>query len=352
MNYMKRFTNYLTALALGALALFAFSCDNNDEIKVDPNAEFDVVLKVKEDSSENVNKDYAVTSSTGSTILAKVQFQTTSGISMKRLYITANSLGSGDVVFEPTENVDLKGDGALDLTGKDDKNFEYQFELPVPDSLKSGNGTLVYSFWTTTGNGDFRDPSKRIAIGPATITLNFGNGTDPNAQVKEYNNLKLSAPAADGTSETFVSLFNGQVYAIKPPVTNPTQADFDEYISFWDFGYINKQSGGPTLHSTATYPEVVFAANFPAFNSTTEEKNHTYFRTSSKTVAEFDAISVASDLSFITKPTDEFVSNLAADTIIEFVDKYGKKGMIKVLEAVPGNSPGINYVRISIKVQP
>ena len=111
MNYMKRFRNYLTALALGALAAFTFSCDNNDEIKVDPDAEFDAVLKVKEDSSENANVNYNVTSSTGSTILAKVRFETTSGISMKRLYITANALGTGDVAFKPTENVDLKGDG-------------------------------------------------------------------------------------------------------------------------------------------------------------------------------------------------------------------------------------------------
>lgn len=348
MNLLK---NKFATLLLAAAAFFAVSCDDNDEIKVDPNAEFDAVLEVKEAGPANPNADVIVDANAAATIKAKVAFTSTTK-SMTRLYITQNIKGAGEVIYKPSENIDLKGDGAVDLTGKDDNAFEFQFTLPVPAGV--GTGTVVYKFWTTDGNGDFRDMAKRLAVGPGTITLKYGTATNPSTStlgVKTYSDLKLSAPSADGTSQSFVSLLNGLIYTIKPNISNPTQEQFDEYISFWDFGYINKQSGGPTLHSTSTYPTVAFSS-FPAFSATTVVKNKCYFRTSTKTVANFDAIGISSDLDFITKPSEEFVSNLAANTIIEFVDQYNKKGMIKVLEAVPGNSPGVNFVRITVKVQP
>lgn len=357
MNYMKRFKNYLTALALGALAVFTFSCDNNDEIKVDPNAEFDAVLKVKEDSSENANVNFNVTSSTASSILAKVSFQTTSGISMKRLYITTNALGSGDVAFQPTEtSIDLKGDGALDLTNKDDEKFEYQFELPVPDSLKSQNGTLVYSFWTTTGNGDFRDPSKRLAIGPATITLKFGTAVDPDAgsyAVKSYPSVKLLAPTADGTSKTFVSLVDGNTYNVSQGI---------EAVALWDFGYLYSNTDHATLrapynYNVPYYPGVLAnpIVDIPAKSGTTnDDLNKTYFKLSAKTAADFDAVETASDLDFVTVTASDDnirITNLDVDDVVEFIDNYGKKGLIKVLAVDPGNQQG-KSITIAIKVQP
>ncbi len=338
------FKNYLSAIVLVGVALFTISCDDNDEIAVDPNAEFDVVLEVDQ-ADASVNENFEVDETTGS-IEAKVVFTSTDA--MRRLYITKNIQGAGEELFEPTKNIDLKADGSVDRTGKNDKDFEFAFTLPVPSDISIG--TVVYKFWTTSGNGDFRDIEQRLVAGPGTITLVYG-GTNPAADVKTYENLNLSAPSDDGTSESFVSVLNGEVYSIEPNIANYTQDDVNEYISFWDFGYINKTVGGPTLHSTSTYPTIAFT-NFPEFNASTEAKNTCFFRTSTKTVAEFDAISVSSDLNFITKPADQFVSNLEANKVIEFVDQYGKKGMIKVLQAVPGNTPGTNFVRITIKVQP
>lgn len=347
---MKKFRHYWTVLAIAA-GFFAVSCDDTDEVEVDPTdttATYDVTLEVDGMPVTPVNVDYNVTSESPEFLKTRVHF---TGEDMKRLYITANAVGTGDVVFKPSElnNSAFKADESVGLEASTSEEFDFEFELPVPDSITEG--TLVYTFWATSGNGDFRDQNQRLAVGPGTITLKFG-GQNPNAAVKVYTDLKLSAPAGTGTSETFVSLLNGEVYTIKPEgITDPTQEEFDEYIAFWDFGYINKQNGGPTLHSTATYPEIAFP-NFPQFAASEEPKNNTYFRTSSKTAAEFDEIEMSSQLDFITKPADEFVSNLAAGTVVEFVDQYGKKGLIKVLEAVPGNTPGTHFVRISIKVQP
>ncbi|HEY5824038.1 MAG TPA: hypothetical protein VIT44_06730, partial [Cyclobacteriaceae bacterium] len=183
---MKKLGRYGIGLFLAAITLIGVSCDDNDEIKVNPAAEFDAILTVSEGGTANPNEDVTVDANTTSTIDAKVTFTSTTK-DMARLYITQNVKGAGEKQFKPTESVDLKGDGAIDLTGKNSKNFDFQFALPVPAGI--GTGTVVYKFWTTTGNGDFRDPAQRIAVGPGTITLKYGSATNPDAgtaDIKSY----------------------------------------------------------------------------------------------------------------------------------------------------------------------
>src|SRR5688572_20125340 len=110
---MRRFTHYATALLLAAATLFAVSCDDTDELEpTDPDAEYDAILKVKEDSVENPNVNYTVDATTGATIKTKVTFVNTEGTEMKRLYVTANAGGTGAVAFEDfPSSVNLKDDG-------------------------------------------------------------------------------------------------------------------------------------------------------------------------------------------------------------------------------------------------
>jgi hypothetical protein len=324
-------------VTLGVFALVAMSCDNNDEIKVDPAAEFDAVLIVNEAGPANPNVDVAVDAVSQSSIKAKVSFVSTSD--MKRLYITQNIKGAGEQIYKPSESVDLKGDGAIDLTGKNSKNFDFQFTLPVPSGL--GNGTVVYKFWVTSGNGDFRDQAKRLIGTPGTITLKSGTASNPVAFVKSYTSVQLFTPTQDAKSLTFISLLNGTVYKIDQG---------EEYLSFWDFGYINLQNGGPSLHATSSYPTVAI----PSLANISDKKNSVYFRNSTKTVADFDAVKVSSDLNFVaafSAGDNTFVSDLVANDVVEFVDSYGKKGLLKVIEATPGNEAS-KFIRISIKVQP
>jgi hypothetical protein len=345
---MKIFKNKFATLLLAATAFFAVSCDDNDEIKVDPNAEFDAVLEVKEAGPANPNADVIVDANTASTILAKVSFTSTTK-SMTRLYITKNVKGQGEEIYEPTENIDLKGDGAVDLTGKNDKAFEFQFTLPVTAGV--GTGTVVYKFWTTDGNGDFRDQAKRLAVGPGTITLKYGTATNPavgTAPVNSYSAKILAAPLLDGTSLTFISLLDGVIYKIK---------DGAEFAKLWDFGYYYTTQQGASLASTSAY-EASFA------NTTTGETfvdvdgiagttdlNKAYFSLSTKTSADFDAVAKAEDLNFITPATTQKISGLTAGNIVAFVDQYGKKGLIRVVE-VKGTTGATDYIKIDIKVQP
>ena len=329
---MKHFRNYVSPFLFAMGSLFIYSCDNNDEIMVDPNTQYDAVLEVNEAGSANPNVTLTL-NATETEIDAKVSFKATT--SMKRLYITRNINGQGEEKYEPQENIDLKGDGSVDLTGKNDKDFEFQFTLPTQAVT---NGTVVYKFWVTSGNGDFRDVNQRLIGTPGTITLKFGSATNPAASVNKYENVKLFTPTADAKSMTFVSLLDGTVYKIEQG---------EEYITFWDFGYINLADGGPALHATSSYPEIAI----PSLANLIETKNIVYFKNSTKTAAEFDAITISSQLDFITTSTETFVKNLITGDVVEFVDQYGKKGMIKVLEAMEGNESN-KFIRLAIKVQP
>jgi hypothetical protein len=88
---MENFKNYASSFLLVLASLFIFSCDTNDEIQVDPNAEFDAVLEVNEAGPANPDVIVNVNPVTQSDIEAKVSF--TSTTSMKRLYITQNIKG-------------------------------------------------------------------------------------------------------------------------------------------------------------------------------------------------------------------------------------------------------------------
>jgi hypothetical protein len=338
---MKKIKNYFTAMVVVAGSFFAVSCDDNEDLVVDPNIDYDVELAVSQGGG-TPNEDVIVDANTASTIDARVTFTSTS-VDMKRLYITRNVSGAGEVKFEPSENVDLKGDGSVDLTGKDSKNLDFGFELPVPAGI--GNGTVVYKFWTTTGNGDFRDISQRLAVGPGTITIRYGSGSNPAADVKSYSDVKLFAPTADGASKTFVSLSDGKTYNVSQGI---------EFVSLWDFGYLySVTADAATLRSPYNYPTI--AIDIPTKASTTNsELNRTHFKESTKTTGEFDAVSKSADLNFVTVTSTDatlVITQLAANDVIEFVDEYGKKGLIKVLQ-VSGTNGSDGFIRVAIKVQP
>jgi len=339
---MRRFTHYTTALFLAAASFFAVSCDDTDEVEVDPNdttKTYDVTLEVN--GTTDVNENFTVTSSTGSTIDTRVKF---TGSGMKRLYITVDSLGSGEVPFVPFEEVDLKPDGSVGLENSASSEFDFEFELPVPDI---DAGTYVYRFWATSGVGDFRDVEKRLVAGVGSITLNYG-GSNPEATVKSYSVVMLVPPAADLSSATFLSLADGKTYKIK---------EGSEFAAFWDFGYYFTNQQQASFASTSAYEES-FAnletgetfINVDSIAGTTELNNF-YFASSTKTSAEFDAVETSGDLDDIDEPTEQKISGLEVGDIIEFVDNYGKKGLIRVTE-IKGKFNAGDYIKLDIKVQP
>jgi len=323
------------AILAGGL-IFSTSCDDNDELIItDPDAEFDGVLEMSEGGGSS-SVSIAVDPATQLEVDVRVAFTSTT-TNMRRLYITQEIAGQGAEAFELQGNVDNKQDGSLDIPAASSNDIEYMLSLPVPDLAE---GTVVYQLWTTSGRGDFRDQTKRLVAGIGTITLTYG-GTNPAAEVNSFSAKLLAAPLADGSSETFISLTDGTIFRINQG---------EEFAAFWDFGYFNPDGETASLASTNQYEEAFPFVNVDSLAGTTE-LNEAFFALSTRTSGEFDAVSVAGDLNSIAQPTSQEIGGLEEGDIVEFVDNYGNKGLIRVVNIVPGFGSNASMT-IDIKIQP
>lgn len=330
---------YMAILAGGLI--FSTGCDDNDELIItDPDAEFDGVLEMSEGGgSQSIT--IPVDPATQLEVDVRVAFTSTNS-NMRRLYITQEIAGQGAEAFELQGNVDNKADGSLDIPAASSNDIEYMLSLPVPDLAE---GTVVYQLWTTSGRGDFRDQTKRLVAGIGTITLTYG-GVNPAAEVNSFSAKLLAAPLADGSSNTFISLTDGTIFRIDQG---------EEFAAFWDFGYYFGASGPSegeeaSLASTSAYEEAFGFVDVDAIAGTTE-LNEAFFALSTRTSADFDAVTVAGDLNSITTPTNQQINNLEVGNIVEFVDNYGNKGLIRIVEIVEGFGSNASMT-IDIKVQP
>ena len=96
---MKKLLNQLLLFsALGGMLILTSCGDDNEEIAVDPDAEFDVVLELTEGGGDEM-ASVTVNANTQASILAKVVFTSTDA-DMRRLYITQNIAGQGAEPFE------------------------------------------------------------------------------------------------------------------------------------------------------------------------------------------------------------------------------------------------------------
>jgi len=348
---MNNFLKLKTSAFLVIVVLFMASCssDSNDDIFVDPDTSaFDGELSVFEDGNDNREVSINGADITGATALVKVAFKTTTN-SMRRLYVTQNvsDFGAQPYNFQiGGVTVDDKKDGSLDLASDNKNEFEFAIPFPVPTSVDS---KIVYTIWATTGRGDFRDIAKRnaisdTAIGTITIT---GSGTSTANGIKSFTATMLSAPLEDGSSETFISLYNNKVYKI---------SDGEETAALWDFGYYYGFTNKASLASTSDYPALFNHdndTNTPNVNVSgltgvaQEELNKFYIATSS---IDFDAVTSASDLDGIQTITSERVIDLSVGDILEFIDQYGNKGVIKVIE-ISGTDGIGDFIKLDIKVQ-
>lgn len=335
---MKNLMKYhVMAFVLGCV-IFA-SCNENDELlapKKDSKYADSLVLQDKKNDNITVFVKDLPEGAKEFKILAK--FASTD-VSMKRLYMTENVAGKGHEAYElELSGLDKKKDGSLDISTKQKEGFAFELKFPVLTALTEG--TVVYQLWATSGRGDYRNTAQKLAVGVGTLTVKYGAGQNPAAAVKKFSATILAAPLSNGSSKTFVSLVDGELYRIDQG---------EEYVAFWDFGYYYGFTKKASLSSTNDYPSSII--DIPTVAKTQDKLNSTFFSLSSKTSAEFDAIAKSGDLDFVTKPSKETINELAEGDIIDFVDNYGKKGMIKVVSIV-GKDGSDGKITIDIKVQP
>ncbi len=350
------------------LAFFVASCSSDDSAVFDTplpgdetgggdDEEEPVVATIvfnEADTSSNIPSASA-SGEVGTTVPGRIVF-TSDATTQRRMYITQNISGTGDMPFNSfaltSDDLDkaLNNDGSIDLDGATKKAIDFTFELPVPNI---DNGSIVYTFWTTKGKGDFRDITKRLALGAGTITVTVGTGTDPAAAVRDFSGVKLFAPDVNGNTETFFSLLNETVYKIN---VGP------EFRAFWDFGYYYGASGvsaddNASFASTAEYdasfgfPVEGLEPGADEEDAATETLNEAYFGVSSLDAAGFDGVMLSGDLNSIASSTAQKITNLSVGDVIEFVDNYGKKGLIKITAIQPGFGND-DFIEFDVKIQP
>jgi len=345
---------FMTSCSSDEGTIFDTPIDENEIDEDEMVPEVATIIFNEADASMNVASASA-SGEVGATVPGRIIF-TSDATTQRRMYITQNISGQGDMPFSSftfnSEDLEkaLKPDGSIDLDGATKKEIDFTFELPVPDI---DNGQIVYTFWTTRGKGDFRDITKRLALGAGTITVTVGNGTNPAAAVREFNDIRLFAPAADGNTESFFSLLNKEVYRIDQG---------PEFRAFWDFGYYFGASGvsageESSFASTATFdasfgfPVAGLEPGADEDDAQEETLNETFFALSTLTAAGFDGIEFSGDLNNIGQSADQKITNLAVGNVIEFVDNYGKKGLIKITEITPGFNNN-DYIQFDVKMQP
>jgi hypothetical protein len=336
---MKNKLKSIFMVAIMGTGLFFTSCENNESITPDSTVKYDGELSLTDVAAEGTKSITVFTSkmSTSQTdYRIKVNLTSTTA-SMRRVYITKNIAGAGAEPFKFITAVNTKGDGSLDI---DPNAKTFSFELADLKLTNLSVGTVEYKIWATDGKGDYRDPSNSKIVGVGSIVINYG-GTNPAATVKSYSAKLLAAPLSDGSSESFISLIGGKLFKIKDGI---------EFSALWDFGYYYGSSNHASLSSANDYPTAII--NIPTIANTTADKlNKCYFQMSTKTASDFGAIVRTSDLDFVTKSAKQTITGLVAGSIVEFVDNYGKKGLIKVTE-VKGTYNSGDYIKIDVKVQP
>lgn len=335
MKKLKFVTLMIAALFMG----FGFTSCEKDSILTEDEDETpsEWELVVEENGTGNVTVFVSDLEEGATEVDVTVKFTSNDG-NMRRLYLTQNIAGAGAEKFElDIPGLSKKGDGSLDLSKNEKKEFNFKIPFPVLPEMKVG--TVVYKLWATSGSGDYRNMDKRWIAGPGTITVDYGGSNPANAKVKEYTAKLLAAPTADGKSETFISLVDGELYKINQG---------EEMVYYWDFGYFYGATSKASLSSTFDYPSNIINIPSIANLENKDELNHCNFALSTM---DFDAVINASDLNDIQKPANETIKQLSKNDVVEFVDNYGKKGLIKVVD-IKGTDGAKDYIELNIKVQP
>ena len=344
----------IATVAFASALLFSCSSDSSEDVlgtnpeeEGGPTTTETATIRVTEGGATDDKFEAMVTGEAGMTAQARVILKGTDK-TQRRLYVTKQELGglAEPFIIPELNNKQTKVDGSIDLTSESKNELDFTFDLDVPTGMT--NGSIIYKFWTTSGRGDFREQSKRLVAGVGTVTVSIGNGTNPDAALREAT-ITLKAPLEDGTSETFASLLDlNQKYKIKGGA---------ELAAFWDYGYYYGNNDKASLASTNNYPTFIDVVKIANENSigevfTKEDFSKMHFKTN--TVIDFSSVTMSNELDGLTVSTSDSqrAKNLEVGDVVEFlIESNSKKGLIKV-DNITGTNGSSGSITISIKVQP
>ncbi len=351
--------------AFAASALFFVSCGGDDnsliETPIDTETENPVtqeptptviVTNLNADTNE---REVEFTAEANTTTPVIIKFSDADN-TMNRMYITQTLSGTNEgptpYEIDPNDNLGLskKTDNSLDLEGDQEESFNFTINFPTP---ATDGGTVQYVIWTTKQRGDYRDISNDNSFDDyayALITITAGKTKASFSGFREFEKtIKLDAPLADATSETFISLFDSNVHKI---------SEGEESAALWDFGYFYDKDFGASFYSVSTFPSSGFTKSIKEITGLERSQlNKCYFGKSTKTIEEFDAISTAAELdnnltTDSKQDTSSFIASNALEIgdVVEFLDQYGNKGLIKIIGLVK-SAGSTGEITFDVKVQ-
>ena len=350
MRLNQKFKHFL--LFTAGAAIIGCSSDS-DEVLGTPDDGGSVTeqgtIRITQGGNDDDKFTAEVTGQVASTTQGRVILKGTDN-KQRRLYVTREVPGepAEPYIIPELDKKSTKADGSIDLDGETKNELDFTFDLDVPTTT---NGSIVYRFWTTSGRGDFREPSKRLVAGIGTITVKVGSGVNPDADIESGTAVLLAAPLANGNSNTFVSFLDlSRTYKINEGAG---------FAALWDFGYYYGNEGKASLASSNDYPsnivDIVAVANTKIETGDAAivkaDLRKVYFKKGS--TLNFDDITMAKDLDAVTvtKTNAQRVTQLAVGDLVEFIDQNDKKGILKV-EALTTGAGTAGKITLNIKVQP
>lgn len=329
---------------LATSSIFTSCTNENEGLSADTGIIADYQITINPTNAGSLDRNIEIEATANSLVPVRVDY--TGDKKMRRMYITKNDFSNnlGPQPYKYPTAVQ-KSDGSINIDGDDKTALIFDFDLDAPENL---NEIVEYIIWTTNDRGDFRDISDSNSIDDTSfgkITIKAGaNATGASTDFKSFTQTILAAPLADGTSKTFVSVYNNETYKISEGI---------ETAALWDFGYLYGATFKAGFYSAYDYPTSGFGGKSVEEVSgvSQAELNRCYFAMSTKTVAEFDAASDASSLeNTLTTASSERVRELEEGDVVEFLDQYGNKGLIKITNIVPGNGSN-GEITFDVKVQ-
>ena len=240
------------------------------------------------------------------------------------------------------------------------------FDTPIPDNTGGEEeddseepevATIVFNEAVPSSNITTASASGEAGTNVTGRVIFTSDATTQRRMYITQNYLgqgEMPFPAQDGTTESFFSLLNETVYRIN---VGP------EFRAFWDFGYYYGASGDSAGDNASFASTEQYDASFgfaveglepgaDEENAATETLNQMFFASSTTIdAAAFDAITLNGELNFIASSDAQKITNLSVGDVVEFVDNYGKKGLIKITAIEPGFNNN-DFIEFDVKIQP
>jgi hypothetical protein len=314
---MRRLKHYTALLALMG-SFFMISCGDDDEVGPIFGGD-DPTINFSGEDADSINQTVPVfEAEAGETFDVTVEVDAPDGFNVLRINKVVD--GTATQIQEYTRTT----------AGQTDFSTTFSYTVLAEDA----DAVTEIEFEAVDDDGDTTTESIQIQVREASVN--------------SYTTVLLAAPLADGSSKSFFSSDNGNVYS-DDDVTGTT----DPVSETIDFGYYYGATDMASLSSPNAYPATV--ASLSGWSTL----NNTELRVTGLTSAQFDETNSAAAIQAAfdggTAGGDpEIVSNLSVGDVVAFqtdADKPdGSRYGILVVRSITAGTSADGEIELDVKV--